>query len=66
MPTKKRTRRTPVGKEIDDLELDWWNKNADIISKVWEMDSVISWDVRKEYLLRAKSFFQKDNNEVTV
>ncbi len=66
MPTKKRTRRTPVGKEIDDLELDWWNKNADIISKVWEMDSVISWDVRKEYLLRAKSFFQKDNNEVTI
>jgi 2-polyprenyl-3-methyl-5-hydroxy-6-metoxy-1,4-benzoquinol methylase len=55
-----------VDKEIDDLELDWWNKNAEIISKVWEMDPAISWDIRKEYLLRAKSFFQKGSRKVTI
>jgi SAM-dependent methyltransferase len=50
--------------EIDLLELEWWNSNAEIISKVWEMDHDVSWAIRKKYLSRAKRFL-KDKGQTT-
>lgn len=47
-------------------ELLWWNENAHLVCKVWEMHDDISWAVRKHYLLKAKSFFHHANKPVTV
>ncbi len=46
--------------ELDSLELNWWNSNAEIVSKVWEMHEELSNSIRKNYLKKAKSFLSND------
>lgn len=48
------------------MEQKWWDENAVIVSKVWEMHPEISLTVRKKYLSSAKEFFLKDEKNVTI
>jgi SAM-dependent methyltransferase len=50
----KRDYTTDAG--IESRELNWWNSNAEIISKVWEMHEEFSSPIRKNYLKKAKNF----------
>ena len=53
-------------KNIEQLEYQWWNDNAGIIAKVWEMHDDISWTVRKYYIRRATEFFWGSEKNVTI
>jgi hypothetical protein len=55
-----------AGQDLNNLELHWWNENAQIVSKVWEMQNDISWTARKHYLNNAKSYFKQGNKPVTI
>jgi 2-polyprenyl-3-methyl-5-hydroxy-6-metoxy-1,4-benzoquinol methylase len=52
--------------ELNYIEHKWWNENAVIVSKVWEMHPEISLTVRKNYLKSAKDFFLKDAHNTVV
>ena len=66
MPINKKSRTDLLSKEIDLAELEWWNENAKLISKVWEMDPKISWIIRKHYLLSAKDFFLENRKNARI
>ncbi len=63
---KKIERDFATGAEIDLLESQWWNSNAEIISKVWEMHPDVSRAIRKRYLSRAKRFLKGEGTTVGV
>lgn len=42
---------------VDAHEHSWWNENAAVVAKVWEMSADVSWAVRSRYLTRARRFF---------
>ncbi|MCP4221050.1 MAG: methyltransferase domain-containing protein [bacterium] len=51
---------------LEQMERDWWDKNADIGNKAWEMEDSLSWKVRKRYLKQARKFLKGDKESVTV
>lgn len=55
-----------TNKTIQKKEIEWWEKNASIVSKVWEMHEEISWSARKNYLEEAKNFFKSNKKKMTV
>ncbi len=55
-----------ASQELNTIEHQWWNDNAGLISRVWEMQTDVSWSIRKDYLKKAKCFFLKDKKEVTI
>ncbi len=62
-----RTERTHTeSKETNDAERAWWNENAELISRVWEMHPEVSWGSRAGYLRRAKRFFLRGRQEASV
>jgi SAM-dependent methyltransferase len=64
---EKRVERDLVTEaELDSLESQWWNSNAEIISKVWEMHADVSWAIRKRYLSKAKRFLAHKGTVTTV
>jgi len=62
----KKFREDNTSKKINFLEHQWWEENADIIERVWEMDYEISSKVRKNYINNARNFFKKGNQKVTI
>jgi 2-polyprenyl-3-methyl-5-hydroxy-6-metoxy-1,4-benzoquinol methylase len=50
----------------NEQELLWWNENAEIVSRVWEMHEDISWTVRKHYLNKARDFFYQEGKTCTI
>ena len=62
----KKERSLHTSEELDKLELDWWNRNAEIVSKAWEMHDDVSRTVRKVYLEKARKFFQSDKKKMTI
>lgn len=48
------------------LEHDWWNENAPVIARVWEMEPEVSRAVRGAYLERARAYFLKGRERATV
>jgi 2-polyprenyl-3-methyl-5-hydroxy-6-metoxy-1,4-benzoquinol methylase len=43
--------------DADATEQDWWNANADLIARVWQMQDEVSNAARRWYLERARTFF---------
>ncbi len=64
--TKKFERDFITEADTDVLELQWWNTNAEIISKVWEMHHDVSWAIRKGYLSKAKDFLKSEGMAASV
>lgn len=50
-------RENKAGEQLNRLEQEWWNSNADLVARVWQMPGDISSVVRSDYLLRARDFF---------
>lgn len=55
-----------ASKEINDLELKWWEDNAEIVSKVWELPDPLSLAFRGNYLRKAKEFFLNNRSSSLV
>jgi len=55
-----------ASQKLNTIEHQWWNDNAGLISKVWEMQTDVSWPIRKDYLKKAKKFFLEDKKKVTI
>lgn len=55
-----------ASKEINELEHRWWEENADILARVWEMTDPLSLAIRSNYLQRAKTFFLQGLTQSTV
>ena len=51
---------------LNALEHDWWNENAPVIARVWEMEPEVSRAVRGAYLERARAFFLQGRERATV
>lgn len=62
-----RTRRAdPADPGLNARERAWWNDNAPVIERVWEMDPEVSRVVRGRYLLAAREFFLSGRTSATV
>ncbi len=48
------------------LEHEWWERNAALVSRFWEMDTSISDVLRRRYLHAIKRFFLEGRSEVKV
>lgn len=55
-----------VSDEINRLELEWWDKNATLVERVWQLDKDISWNIRKYYLKKAKRFLSEKKKQVRI
>ena len=62
----KTRRNYRTDQELNFIEHEWWNENAVIVSRVWEMHPEISLSVRRHYLRSAKEFFLEDADKVVV
>ncbi len=56
-PIKPVFRPRQASAEVNTLEHEWWNVNAPLIAKVWEMHDEVSRAARGRYLARARRFF---------
>jgi SAM-dependent methyltransferase len=52
-----RTRNIIANEETNQLEAEWWDKNAQVIEAIWTLPESIRLAVREHYLKKAKSFF---------
>lgn len=52
-----RTRNIIADEEINQLEAEWWDNNAQVIEAIWTLPESIRLAVREHYLKKAKSFF---------
>ena len=59
-----RTERIVVStKELDELEKEWWNSNAETIEKIWAQNLDLQKQIRLFYLSRMKKFFLTGTNK---
>lgn len=56
-PAKPVERPYRAAPEIARLEQQWWDENAALVAKVWELHDEISQVVRRRYLRQARLFF---------
>jgi ubiquinone/menaquinone biosynthesis C-methylase UbiE len=50
-------------KEVDELERQWWNSNAETIEKIWAQSFSLQKIVRVPYLEKMKKFFLNSTNK---
>src|SRR5262245_35507676 len=55
-PAKSVERPYRAAPEIARLEQQWWDENAPLVAKVWELHDEVSHVVRRCYLQRARLF----------
>jgi len=60
----RRDQRAPA--EINALEHAWWEQNAALVARFWEMEDGLSQIIRKGYLDRARRFFVGGRAPATV
>lgn len=63
---EKHERPRVADPEINKLEHEWWENNAALVARFWEMETSISDILRQSYLHEIKNFFLKGRSEVTV
>ena len=51
---------------LDTLELEWWDKNALMIEKIWKFDDFLSKIIRKSYIKKSKKFLLGEKKQVKV
>jgi SAM-dependent methyltransferase len=64
-----RTNRIDISTvDLDNLEMDWWNKNALLIEKIWALNYKMQILIRLPYLRKMKKFFLKGsiNKQVKI
>lgn len=62
-----RTNRIDISSiNLDKLEMDWWNKNAALIERIWALNYDMQKLIRLPYLTKMKSFFLKGRNDKHV
>lgn len=59
-PAKPATRPYRADESIERLEHEWWETNAALVAKVWEMHPEMSLAARRSYLRRAREFLTTD------
>lgn len=63
MRTTRITESTP---ELDKLENEWWNSNAELIEQVWAQSYEIQKAIRLPYLKKAKKFLQNNQDQSLI
>lgn len=51
---------------LDSLELEWWDKNALMIEKIWKFDDFLSRIIRKNYIRKSQKFILGEKKNVKV
>ena len=51
---------------LDSLELEWWDKNALMIEKIWKFDDFLSRIIRRRYIKRSQKFLLGKKKQVKV
>jgi 2-polyprenyl-3-methyl-5-hydroxy-6-metoxy-1,4-benzoquinol methylase len=65
-PAKRIERPYRADPDIARLEQEWWEANAPLVAKVWELNDGVSRVARRRYLRRARRFFATGGGEAHV
>ena len=65
-PAKSVERPYRAAPEIARLEQQWWDENAALVAKVWELHDEVSHVARRRYLQRARQFFAAGRDDAHV
>jgi len=65
-PAKSVERPYRAAPEIARLEQQWWDENAPLVAKVWELHDEVSRVARWRYLQRARHFFATGHDDAHV
>jgi 2-polyprenyl-3-methyl-5-hydroxy-6-metoxy-1,4-benzoquinol methylase len=63
---EKRTRPLVADADLNTTEHAWWERNAALVARFWEMDPSFSGVLRRGYLSKIRSFFMEGRKDVTV
>jgi len=59
---EKRSRPFISSSELNEKELEWWNRNGEFMADAWDYDQMLSSIIRHDYLTKAKRFLSIDKS----